>query len=98
MLFDALCAAAVRGRAPPSFAAGQFCEGNTLSRVLPPFDFHLFKFADPWHTRGFYERTAALYHLAKGTPRKKLFWAPVPGGRWRIDWQKTNRGDSPLRR
>src|SRR5512133_3868441 len=53
--------------------------------------FHLFKFADSWHTRGFFERTAALYHYAKGTPRKKLFWAPVPGGRWRIDWQRTNR-------
>ncbi len=55
-------------------------------------DFHLFKFEDSWHTRGFFERTAALYHLAKGTPRKQLFWAPVPGGRWRIDWQRTRRG------
>ena len=25
-------------------------------------DFHLFKFPDSWHTRGFYERTAVLYH------------------------------------
>jgi hypothetical protein len=55
-------------------------------------DYHLFKLGDSWHTRGFYERTAALYHHARGTPRKRLFWAPVPGGRWRIDWQRTNRG------
>ncbi len=25
------------------------------------------------------------------TPPKKLFWVPVAGGRWRIDWQRTNR-------
>lgn len=55
-------------------------------------DFQLFKFSDSWHTRGFYERTAALYHYAKGTPRKRLFWVPLPGGRWRIDWQRTRRG------
>jgi hypothetical protein len=55
-------------------------------------DFHLFKFEDSWHTRGFYERTAVLYHHARGTPLKKLAWAPVSGGRWRIDWQRTRRG------
>jgi hypothetical protein len=55
-------------------------------------DFHRFGFSDSWHTRGFYERTAALYHHARGTPPKRLFWAPVPGGRWRIDWPRTNRG------
>jgi hypothetical protein len=55
-------------------------------------DFHLFNFEDSWHTRGFYERTAVLYHHAKRTPFKKLIWAPVSGGRWRIDWQRTRRG------
>ncbi len=38
-----------------------------------------------------YERTAALYHHARGTPPKRLFWAAVPGGRWRIDWPRTNQ-------
>jgi hypothetical protein len=70
--------------------------GTLLNTLCHEFchhlDFHLFGFADSWHTRGFYERTAALYHHARGTPRKRLFWAPVPGGRWRIDWQRTNRG------
>ena len=70
--------------------------GTFLSTLCHEFchhlDFQLFKFADSWHTRGFYERTAALYHHARGTPYKPLFWAPVPGGRWRIDWQRTNRG------
>jgi hypothetical protein len=55
-------------------------------------DFQKFGFSDSWHTRGFYERAAALYHHARGTPLKTLFWVPVTGGRWRIDWQRTSRG------
>ena len=70
--------------------------GTFLSTLCHEFchhlDFQLYRFNHSWHTRGFYERTAALYHHARGTPRKRLFWAPVPGGRWRIDWQRTNRG------
>jgi hypothetical protein len=54
-------------------------------------DFQKFGFCDSWHTRGFYERAAVLYHYARGTPPKKLFWVPMAGGRWRIDWQRTNR-------
>ena len=55
-------------------------------------DFQRFGFRDSWHTRGFYERTAALYHYARGTPSKRLFWVSVADGRWRIDWPRTNRG------
>jgi hypothetical protein len=55
-------------------------------------DYQRFKLQDSWHTRGFYERTAALYHHARGTPAKRLFWARVPGGRWKIDWVRTQRG------
>lgn len=55
-------------------------------------DFHKFGFPDSWHTRGFYERTAVLYHHARATPLKKLFWVPMARGRWRIDWQRTNQG------
>ena len=69
--------------------------GTFLSTLCHEFCHHLdyqkFGFRDSWHTRGFYERTAALYHHARGTPRKRLFWVPVPGGRWRIDWPRTNR-------
>ena len=70
--------------------------GTFLSTLCHEFchhlDFQCFKFADSWHTRGFYERSAALYHHARGTPPKKLFWVPVLGGRWRIDWPRTTRG------
>jgi hypothetical protein len=69
--------------------------GTFLSTLCHEFchhlDFRKFGFRDSWHTRGFYERAAALYHHARATPLKKLFWVPVAGGRWRIDWQRTNR-------
>jgi hypothetical protein len=74
--------------------------GTFLSTLCHEFchhlDFHRFKFPDSWHTRGFYERTAVLYHHAKGTPRKRLVWLPVKGRRWRIDWQRTNQADRAL--
>jgi len=73
--------------------------GTFLSTLCHEFchhlDYHKFGFADSWHTRGFYERAAVLYHHARGTPPKKLFWVAVPGGRWRIDWQRTNRSVLP---
>jgi hypothetical protein len=69
--------------------------GTFLSTLCHEFchhlDFQKFGFPDSWHTRGFYERAAALYHLARGTPQKRLFWVPMAGGRWRIDWVRTNR-------
>jgi hypothetical protein len=55
-------------------------------------DFQHFQFSDSWHTRGFYERVAGPYYCARGTPAKRLFWAPTSSGRWRIDWPRTNRG------
>jgi hypothetical protein len=55
-------------------------------------DFEHFKFPDSWHTRGFYERAGVLYHYARGTPPKRLYWAATSNGRWRIDWPRTNRG------
>jgi hypothetical protein len=70
--------------------------GTFLSTLCHEFchhlDFQRFGFPDSWHTRGFYERTAALYHHARGTAPKRLFWLPTAGGRWRIDWPRTNRG------
>lgn len=69
--------------------------GTFLSTLCHEFCHHLdyqkFEFQDSWHTRGFYERTAALYHHARGTPPKRLFRIPIPGERWRIDWPRTNR-------
>jgi hypothetical protein len=70
--------------------------GTFLSTLCHEFchhlDFKKFGYPDSLHTRGFYERAAALYHHALGTPPKRLFWLPIAGGRWRIDWPRTNRG------
>jgi hypothetical protein len=68
--------------------------GTFLSTLCHEFchhlDFHRLQLRNSWHTRGFYERTAALYHHARGTPPKHLVWAPVKGRRFRIDWPRTN--------
>ena len=68
--------------------------GTFLSTLCHEFchhlDFQQFKFRDSWHTRGFYERAAILYHHARGTPVKPLVWMPTAGQRWRIDWGRTN--------
>jgi hypothetical protein len=52
--------------------------GTFLSTLCHEFchhlDLQLFKFPDSWHTRGFYERAGTLYHHARRTPRKRLFW------------------------
>lgn len=70
--------------------------GTFLSTLCHEFCHHLdyecFRYPDSWHTRGFYERAAALYHHSRGTPMKRLFWIAMPDGRWRIDWPRTNRG------
>jgi hypothetical protein len=55
-------------------------------------DAQRFGWHDSPHTRGFYARTAVLYHHARGTPMKRLCWISMPGGRWRIDWRRTHRG------
>ena len=70
--------------------------GTFFSTLCHEFCHHLdyarFGFSDSLHTRGFYGRAATLYHHARGTPEKRLFWVSMRGGRWRIDWQRTNRG------
>ena len=71
--------------------------GTFLSTLCHEFIHHLdcqsFKFSDTPHTRGFYVRTAMLYHHSRGTPMKELIWRPGSDGRWRIDWRRTNRGN-----
>ncbi len=68
--------------------------GTFLSTLVHELCHHLdyekFVVRDSPHTRGFYERTAALYHHARQTPPKRLFWVSLSGNRWRIDWARTN--------
>ncbi len=70
--------------------------GTFLSTLCHEFchhlDFERYGFPESYHTRGFYERAGALYHHARATARKRLYWNRMPAGRWRIDWQKTRKG------
>ena len=69
--------------------------GTFLSTLCHEFCHHLdcqrLGFPESPHTRGFYERTAVLYHHARATPVKQLYWVRMAGERWRIDWRQTNR-------
>src|SRR5438094_3701906 len=51
--------------------------GTFLSTLCHEFchhlDFQQFRFPDSWHTRGFYERAAALYHHARDTAPERRF-------------------------
>src|SRR5262245_47484427 len=62
--------------------------GTFMSTLCHEFchqlDFHLFGFLDSPHTRGFYERAALLYHHARGTTKKQLFWSRLPGKRFQM--------------
>ena len=58
-------------------------------------DCRLLGFADSPHTRGFYQRTAALYHHARETPEKQLAWVKMPRGQWRIDWRRMRSSPPP---
>jgi hypothetical protein len=66
--------------------------GTFLSTLCHEFCHHLdcrrFGFRASPHTRGFYERSALLYHHARGTPLKPLIWRRAPGNRWQIDWAR----------
>jgi hypothetical protein len=58
--------------------------GTFLGTLCPEFCHHFdcrpFGYLDSGHTRGFYERAAALYHDARGTLAKRLNWTMIPGG------------------
>jgi hypothetical protein len=65
-----------------------------LNTLLHEFCHHLdirqLGFSESPHTRGFFIRIDALYHLALGTPadkRRSLQWIKQ-GRSWRIDWRK----------
>ncbi|RMG48903.1 MAG: hypothetical protein D6718_00850 [Acidobacteria bacterium] len=66
--------------------------GTFLSTLCHEFCHHLDRhglgFPETPHTRGFYARTARLYHHARGTPYRELHWIALPGGAFRVDWAR----------
>jgi hypothetical protein len=57
----------------------EFCHHLDLLRLGLPSSFH---------TRGFYSRTATLYHYCRGTPSVPLVWHRISNNRWQIDWRQ----------
>lgn len=69
--------------------------GTFFSTLCHEFCHHLdvcgLGFDETPHTRGFYERTAALYHHGRNTSRRPLVWRRRADGTWQIDWGKMRR-------
>jgi len=64
---------------------------HSLPRILPPPRLSAVRVSRlVAYTRLLRAHCQAIPPCA-GTPPKRLFWAPVPGGRRRIDWPRTNR-------
>lgn len=66
--------------------------GALLNTLCHEFCHHLdvvqLGFPNTPHTRGFFERTALLYHQAKNTPMRPLVWVKQSDGTFQIDWAK----------
>ncbi len=69
--------------------------GTFLSTLCHEFCHHLdlqrFRLATTPHTRGFYQRTALLYHYCRGTPLRPLVWRLNAQKCWQIDWSRMRR-------
>jgi hypothetical protein len=69
--------------------------GTFLNTLCHEFCHHLdilqLGFPNTFHTRGFYQRTAVLYHHCRGTPFSPLVWRRIANNRWRIDWEQMRR-------
>ena len=67
--------------------------GTLLSTLCHEFCHHMdvvsLGFPNTFHTRGFYERAALLYHHIRGTPFRQLIWVEQPNGAFRLNWAKT---------
>jgi len=66
--------------------------GTLLSTLCHEFchhlDLHLLGFSSTPHTRGFYQRTAVLYHHCRATPLRPLVWRDIGRGLWQVDWSR----------
>ncbi len=66
--------------------------GTMLHTLCHEFCHHLdmvsLDLHNTYHTRGFFERTALLYHHLQGTPVKPIVWRKLSDGTYQVDWQK----------
>jgi hypothetical protein len=72
--------------------------GTLLSTLCHELCHHLdvvcWGFPNTYHTRGFFERAAVLYHHMGQTPPRRLVWDKQSDGTFRINWPRTMRGMS----
>lgn len=73
--------------------------GTFLSTLVHEFCHHLdmvqLDFPETYHTRGFYERTAAIYHHIQNTPLKRIAWREQKDGTYAVDWSQMRREAAP---
>jgi hypothetical protein len=66
--------------------------GTFLATLCHEFCHHLdmvqLDLPETYHTRGFYERTALIYHHVQNTPVKKIVWQQQKDGTYRVDWSQ----------
>lgn len=69
--------------------------GTFLSTLCHEFCHHLdmvsLELPDTFHTRGFYERTALIYHHIQNTPVRGIVWQSQSDGTYTVDWALTMR-------
>ncbi len=67
--------------------------GTFLSTLCHEFCHHLdvvsLELPNTFHTRGFYERTALLYHHLQNTPVRPIVWQQQKNGTYLVDWART---------
>lgn len=75
--------------------------GTLLATLVHEFCHHLdmvsLEFPNTFHTRGFYERTALIYHHIQGTPVRRIVWSRQSDGTFMVDWPATMRGQAARR-
>jgi hypothetical protein len=69
--------------------------GTYLSTLCHEFCHHLdvvaLQLPHTYHTRGFYERSAILYHHVQNTPVRTIVWNSHRDGTFSVDWARTMR-------
>ncbi len=69
--------------------------GTFLSTLIHEFCHHLDMVAldmpHSYHTRGFFERTALIYHHVQNTPVRIIVWKEHKDGTFTVDWGATMR-------
>jgi len=67
--------------------------GTFLSTLVHEFCHHLdvvsLELPNTFHTRGFFERVALLYHHVQNTPVKEIIWQSFSDGTYGVNWAKT---------